>query len=533
MNIQNFLKSISNHLGKENIIIDQGLLSKILLDTSPIDRKVPAIVTPCSKDEVIQCVKTANEFKIPLYPISAGKNWGYGGPLPVQDDCVILDLSKMNRILEVNEKFAYAIVEPGVTQGMLHNWLVENEIDLIIDPSGAGPKCSVLGNCLERGYGIGIYGDHFSTICGMEVVLGDGTVIETGFSRFSNARCDRLFRYGVGPYLDGLFTQSNFGIVTKIGVWLAPKPDSFEACYFFLDDESRFGSLVEAIRNLKLNRVIKGALNLVHRNRSLTLLEQLPKYLKKASFQEREAFLSNSARKRNISLWNGVTGLYGTKDEISAQKKIIKRMLGPYCKKITFLSQAKLNLVRRFQGTFSLLMGLNVKELLSVLVPSFELLQGVPTEVSLPTCYWRSSTAPPEHDFDPAADRCGLMWLSPLVPMEDVAVKDFLNLVRQLFDKYLFEPCITFTTVNDRCFDCTLPILFDRSDQEEVERAEKLYDEALSLFIREGFLPYRYNIKSMESILSGNKAYNRCLEELKITFDPKRIISPGRYIKGC
>ena len=61
----------------------------------------PAIVAPQSTEEVRAVVRIANELAVPLWPISRGKNFGYGGAAPVLGGSVILDLTRMNRIIEV------------------------------------------------------------------------------------------------------------------------------------------------------------------------------------------------------------------------------------------------------------------------------------------------------------------------------------------------------------------------------------------------------------------------------------------------
>ena len=78
----------------------------------PEERIPSAAVAPHSVEEVQAVVKIANAFKVPIYPISTGKNLGYGGSAPALTGSVVLDLKRMNRILEVDERNAYAVVEP-------------------------------------------------------------------------------------------------------------------------------------------------------------------------------------------------------------------------------------------------------------------------------------------------------------------------------------------------------------------------------------------------------------------------------------
>ena len=100
-----------------------------------------------------------------------------------------------------------------------------------MDATGAGLDASLVGNTLDRGFGHTPYGDHSATACGMEIVLADGSVLNTGYSHIENAKAKYCYRYGIGPFLDGLFQQSNYGIVTKIGLWLMPEPVSHTSMY--------------------------------------------------------------------------------------------------------------------------------------------------------------------------------------------------------------------------------------------------------------------------------------------------------------
>ena len=120
-------------------------------------------------------------------PISTGKNWGYGSRAPVRDG-VLLDLGRLNRIVDFDEELAYVTIEPGVTQRQLFDVPAASASrDSWMDATGASPDCSIIGNTLERGFGHTPMGDHAANACGFEVVLPTGECIETGFSRFSSA----------------------------------------------------------------------------------------------------------------------------------------------------------------------------------------------------------------------------------------------------------------------------------------------------------------------------------------------------------
>jgi FAD/FMN-containing dehydrogenase len=94
----------------------------------PTERLTSAAVAPNTVEQVQQIVRIANEHKIPLYPISTGKNLGYGGSAPILSGSVVVDLKRMNRILSVDEGRCSAIVEPGVSYFDLYRYIQERNL---------------------------------------------------------------------------------------------------------------------------------------------------------------------------------------------------------------------------------------------------------------------------------------------------------------------------------------------------------------------------------------------------------------------
>ena len=115
------------------------------------------------------------------------------------------------------------LLEPGVGFYDLYDYLQTRNIPLWMSVPG-NSWGSVIGNALDRGLGYTPYGEHTRNFCGMEVVLPDGDMVRTGMGAMPNAPTWQLHKYGYGPAWDQLFVQSNFGIVTKAGMWLMPQP---------------------------------------------------------------------------------------------------------------------------------------------------------------------------------------------------------------------------------------------------------------------------------------------------------------------
>ena len=109
-------------VGAEHVVTASGELQRAGQATFPVGNSVLAIVRPANREEVQECVRAAARLGVPIYPLSTGKNWGYGSSAPTADAC-LLELGRLNRILEFNEELAYVIVEPGVTQQQLFDFL--------------------------------------------------------------------------------------------------------------------------------------------------------------------------------------------------------------------------------------------------------------------------------------------------------------------------------------------------------------------------------------------------------------------------
>ncbi|MFK7924235.1 MAG: FAD-dependent oxidoreductase, partial [Bacteroidia bacterium] len=125
--------------------------------------------------EVLKVLRDARKRSLSVYPISTGRNWGLGSALPISEQNILLNLEPMNRIREVNPRLRYAIIEPGVTQGDLHQFLKKNHPDLIFPMTGSGIATSIVGNMLERG--VCVRGHRYKYLLGVEAVLADEKII--------------------------------------------------------------------------------------------------------------------------------------------------------------------------------------------------------------------------------------------------------------------------------------------------------------------------------------------------------------------
>jgi 4-cresol dehydrogenase (hydroxylating) len=281
-------------------------------------------VQPSTTAEVQEVVRIAGRHRLALHPISCGKNWGYSDACATLDGQVIVDLRRMNRIVEVNEELAYATIEPGVTQGQMAAYLEEHHHTLWVDATGAGPDASIVGNTLERGFGHTVNGDRFLNSCGLEVVLPDGRLLRTGFGHYESAQA----AWGVGPYLDGLFTQSNLGIVTLMTFWLIPRPESYRFFMFSVQREDDVGALVDALRSLRLRGTLRTPVHIFNDQRLVAGMVPYPwdELDGKASMPP-EVLRRFKEQIGLVHAWHGCTALYGSRAEVAAAARVVRQAL--------------------------------------------------------------------------------------------------------------------------------------------------------------------------------------------------------------
>jgi len=197
-------------------------------------RKVDYVVMPKTVEQVQRVVILANKERIPITPMGGGFTLS-ALTVPVKGG-IVLDMKRMDRIIEVNEKSKYAILEAGVSQGMLKSYLEKNYPHLQHSTPESPPMATIAGNALICGHGhlTPMHGVNSNMINGVEVVLPTGEICKIGSCSIS----PYWFTRGPLPDLAGLFVGwfGTTGIVTKISLQLFPKPKLRDCIAFSTDD---------------------------------------------------------------------------------------------------------------------------------------------------------------------------------------------------------------------------------------------------------------------------------------------------------
>lgn len=503
-------------------------------NVSGLHRQIKGVVVPKSTVQVQQIVSIANAFsgteKVALYPISQGKNWGLGSKLPVRDGAIIIDLSSMNRIHEINEEFGYAVIEPGVTQQQLYDALQRCSKKLVFNVTGSGTETSIIGNCLERG--VGYLASRAEDISNLEVVLGSGDVIRSGFSHYPVAQAQHLYKYGIGPDLSGLFIQSNFGIVTRATFELSLQAEQQAAILCGLRNGGDFENFIDQLAELRRNAVIQTAFHIGNTERLRSTLvpklrEQLP--CRQSLSPEASQRLAEDVFNREMkNAWSAIGTVQGTKKSVVETFRQVKQAMAHFGE-VRLITDSRLALARRICKTMRFWNRFALKlPFLESLESVYGLTKGIPTDMPLKGL---ASQAPqPTANYLDLDDSCfGLLFTTPLLPMSGACAKETLELTRSVFGKYNYSAYITFNMCNAKTFEGVINLVFDRNDPHDTEIAHQCIQDLTQRLFDKGYIPYRIGIQGMSLILNEKDLFWQLLKKLKEVLDPNNLIAPGRY----
>ena len=517
-------------LGDSRVLTGPEVQQGYGADTTGQQRDIPVALQITDAGVLPQVMQIAQANRVPVYPISTGKNWGYGSSLPVKDGCALIDLSQLQKIVHFDAELGVITLEPGVTQGMLAEFLKRGQHPYLVPVTGAGPTCSLLGNALERGYGVTPHVDHFGAVTDLEAVLADGSIYKTALREAGGDDVARLFKWGIGAYSAGLFTQSGFGIVTRMTIVLARRPECTKVCLFSLKDDKLLETAVERIRTIlgRLPGTI-GAINLMNQHRVLSMAAPFPRDRLGPDGLIPADVIAALGRQYQIFPWTGFGTLYGTKGVVAAAQKEIRAALGSIATRMMFLTPERAQTLSKLAKLIPGKRGKGLAGMTATLEKSLELVAGQPNETALPLAYWRNRSTQQQALKNPAADGCGLIWYAPLVPMRPSGVRAYVDMVKEIAPRHGIEPLITFTTLNDRLFDSTVPIIFEKDQPAAAGAAQACYTELLHAGRAKGWFPYRVGVGTMQTLGAMQPQSTAFHQRLKAGIDPAALISPGRY----
>ncbi|MGY1815519.1 FAD-binding oxidoreductase [Blastococcus sp. SYSU D00820] len=440
-----------------------------------------AAVFPTRVEEVQAVVRIANEHQVPLWVVSTGRNYGYGGAAPRIRGSILVNLSRMNRVREINQELGYAVVEPGVRWFDLCEALetAGNTHWSSIPDLGWG---SVIGNSLEYGRGHTRFGTHAENIVGMEVVLPNGELMRTGMGAMTNSKSAHVYPCAFGPSVDGLFMQSSLGIVVSMGWRLMPRPETYVSCWVRFDGDAILEPVIDVMRQLMQDGTIS---NYPFLGRGVVADENGQPDLDPTG-----------------EAWAMRFALYGYEEVVEAQYRVVERTLGA----IPGVELGR----RTFRGDDRVGPNTNHEDRVQAGIPGMELLD-----------LYKIPYGPDTGHLD----------FSPVGPLSGKEVLSTVKLVRSLYQR-LGEPYAAGLLLLPSSIIHVSVSFFDPKDEAMTRRIYDNYAPMVEALAEIGYPLYRTNIQNMDVVAKtfdfNDHALLRFHETLKDALDPNGILQPGK-----
>ncbi len=468
----------------------------------PEETRASAAVAPANVEEVQQVVRIANERQIPIYPISTGRNLGYGGSAPVLNGSVVVDLKRMNRILEVNEGNCSCLVEPGVSYFDMYRHLQETGSKLWIDCPDPGWG-SLVGNALDSGggYTAAGYRGHWEAVCGIEAVMADGELFRTGMGALPNSETWQQYRMGIGPCLDGLFRQSTLGVVTKMGFYLFPQPEAHLSANVDVFRFEDLDEMVEILNELEYGNVFNGMPGIG----SPVLNQDNP--IAMSIVPEPDEF-NRMVQESGLPAWRASFNFYGAEKVIRAQWEYVQERFAHFANV-------------KFGEAEPVRFPLDPATLERVQKPRY----------GIPSLEIFSVGSRGFGDFNPSD---GHIWFSAVIPRSGKGIVEANRVMRREcerlgLDLFMFVPSVTCWTRSFVLF-AAVPVYKDPAKNQHLRESVK---EIIGTCASHGWGEYRCPPAFMDAVMDAysfnDNKLRRVNEQIKDALDPNGIISAGRY----
>ena len=448
-------------------------------------------LTPSTVGEVAQILQVARERRSAVYPVSCGRNWGYGSHLPNRSGGIILDLSRFKNISEFDPETSTIRIEPGVTQSELYRYLLQHAPGLVLNVTGSGEDTSVLGNALERG--LGYSGEKEHDIYALEAFLADGSYIKPAPGRNHAGR-----REPAGFQTDALFMQTNFGVVMGGRLRLRTKQECEMVVIAFGD----FESLLPFCRKAYAVSLVTSPTHISEPGRSRRLGEGLLRRLwgRKPNDEEVEQIFPER------SVATALLPIFGQRSVVKAIYRSLAD-LKPDGISLQQVTESRVNFAIRWLPRVG---AGKAATRLKALLPLFELPWGKPSNAGLASLDQYAGG-------DPDIAEAGALYGNAVCSGLQYDVYKIQKTVRSLWQDCAF----TWTLLDQRCLTVIYTLHFRSERSSEAHLA---YKKIIARLREQGFPQYRLDISTKPA-----PGAEMIVAKLKRTLDPCNILAPGRY----
>jgi FAD/FMN-containing dehydrogenase len=440
------------------------------------------VVRPKSVEEVQGVLTIASEELIPVTPAAGGLSGGFACPT-IEPGGILMDLSEMNKIIEVDTDARYIVVEPGVRSGEVWAYMKKKYPGWAPPvPDGAPPAATILGDAIERGFSLvtGRYGPQADTVMGLEVVLATGDVIRTGSWALPGAK--PFYKWGLGPDIGGLFlgSQGTMGVITKCAIKIMPHLEHKTVVAYGMDNPYDMQDLTLEISKYEMG--MSDHCVMVQGGNWPLIMTRWPK--------DRVPNDYEAYQKMGISQWWMNFEVWAwTKEELDDTVKRIDDVAKSYEKRT---------------GHQTPQWKLHPKQIASRLLK--------PNKIAIPYALWDA----------------GFLFITWYTPWKGCG--EFSEIYCQKMEEYGFPPVMWVASIDHAREAICMPIVcYDATDKESIERVKKLNQDTTEIFLEKGWLNYRMDPFCHAPLtLTKAKEYHSLLRKIKRIFDPNGILHPGR-----
>jgi glycolate oxidase len=466
------VEGLEKIVGREYVSTNQADLYIYSYDLTTAEPNWPDIVVlPQSLDELRAVINLANREKVPVTPYIAGGNVG-GLTIPLRGG-IMLDLKRMNRIIEVSETDMYAVVEPGVTFGQIKAYLARHHPSLKYTYAFSPPSTGVMANAIVQGLdNLSFrYGAASHWVTGLEVLLATGELVKIG----SCAASKTWQAIAPFPELDGLFLgwQGTTGVITRMAVSLWPNPKYGNAVTFIAMDLEGAYEIFQAIIRTRIPD------DLIGTSFALNKVGQLAYAHKKAPMYPAARRLPGEPE---FVITAEATG--NTEKELNAKVEAVGEAVKARCTGYKYTG---------------------------------------------PDTMPSTTAAFPIQALGVLSSGGGLNWVGTYGPMSR-----WLETVKrgcELQDKYdITRSCYTRMMNEGHFAGLRWMLPYDKGDPALVQRIKDLCAEQLDLVLETGFIPYKtpvWAVRRLEELVGPD--WLKLHRRVKAMLDPNNIMNPGRW----
>lgn len=350
---------------------------------------------------------------------------------------------------------------------------------------------------LDRGTGFIPTASHHQNIAGLEVVLANGDVVRTGQFGVSNSPSAHLSKFTFGPSIEGLFLQSNLGVVTKLGIWLTPQPQAYLSCGCSMPNFEDVEALVDMFGEFRRTGLISSIVyfsNIIEWTSMVGKREELwtgPGPIPDWRVKELQAEL-------NMGYWSAKFGFYGPRDVIQSQFDEVKKVVARRTPTATLFGEMFSAEDEKFLDS------------VSVPEPHGGMFVGMPSLWSLPMVKYR---------LPKAGGGVGAhVDYSPIIPSDGKTILEWLKTSKVVCEAEGFDLFCDFF-MHERHVIFVNMFCFDKSDPKQVTSVDKILNQLFSEGAKRRFSAYRSHINYMGT-------YNRdCISKAQLTSRSDQVAS--------